>query len=110
MNVSVIFCGEPIIHFFGTVENFTASAPYFLFLFSIGVATLYGKVDQIHKQLKFFKKNHLFCVALCPTGLPVLIKDQVRHQTVAGLTPTLNLARDNISFAQEAKRCSHPWG
>ena len=101
MNVSVIFCREPIIYFLGTVENFAASAPYFLFLFSIGVATLCGKkVGQIHKQLEFFnnKKDHLFCVALCPTGLPVLIKDQVRHQTVAGLTPTLNLARekDNI--------------
>ena len=29
-----------INYFLGTEENFEASAPYFLFLFSIGVATL----------------------------------------------------------------------
>ena len=107
------FIRSTTIYFFGTVENFAASAPYFLFLFSIGVAILCEKIvdTQIFQNYSKGRRNHPFCVALSPTGLPVFIKDQVRHQTVASLTSALYLTReDMISNVFRKTSCSHPWG
>ena len=101
----------------GTEENFAASAPYFLFLFSIGVATLCWKQNVSFSNGKK-QAAYPLGVALGPAGLPVLVEDQVGHKAVAGRTTTLHLRSRNTSVSCASFQIidhmrnwhAHPWG